>query len=621
MAQFSIPAQPSRSILKIDTFLGVDYTNSPSNVDKRRTPGGENMIRDVPGKVRKCMGYETVRRFGARINGVHFRTGSEEYLVHAGTELYLVPEEGEPQLLRSGLADARSRAWQFAEKLYLIDGKEMLVFDGESVSPVSESAYTPLFSIARAPEGGGTQYEDLNLVQPAFTERFLGTATATQYHLSFGGLDATPVRAQKLSSAGVWTDLAEGTDFTVDRESGVVTFVKAPGASPVEGEDNVSITASRTVKGYAGRVGRCTAGALYGVNGAADRLFLAGDPELPNYDRYSGQNDPTYWPDTAYAVLGTQGSAIVGYTIISGYLAAHKDGMEDGRNIILREGVLTDGKPAFPVVNTLQGEGAIAPHSFGYLCNEPLFLTRLGVYAVTPQDVTGEKYAQSRSFYVNERLTHEKGLEDAAAAVYRDMYWLCTGDAAYILDGLQYAAAKDAPYSSRQYECFYRANLPARVPFVKDGALWFGASDGRLCRFYTDPDSTASYQDDGEAIRAVWDTPDLSGNLFYKKKTFRHFAARLASAVATSVRISAQKRGIWTVLKEDGTAALHFDWGHLDWSRFSWSNDETPHTLSVKVRVKKVDKARFRLENDALCEPFGLEELALEYVENGNYKG
>ena len=119
----------------------------------------------------------------------------------------------------------------------------------------------------------------------------------------------------------------------------------------------------------------------------------------------------------------------------------------------------------------------------------------------------------------------------------------------------------------------------------------------------------------------MWDTPDLSGNLFYKKKTFRHFAVRLASAVATSVRISAQKRGIWTVLKEDGTAALHFDWGHLDWSRFSWSNDETPHTLSVKVRVKKVDKARFRLENDALCEPFGLEELALEYVENGNYKG
>ena len=620
MRQFSIPAQPSRSILKIDTFLGVDYTNSPSNVDRRRTPNGENMIRDVPGKVRKCMGYETVRRFDARVNGVHFLTDGEKYLVHAGSRLYLVPETGEPELLREGLADARSRSWQFGSSLYLIDGKEILVFDGETAAPASEQAYTPLFTIARAPQGGGTQYEELNLLQPAFTERFLGTQTDTQYHLSFGDLDETEITAQVLDEAGVWQDLEENTDFTVDRAAGVVTFVTAPGESPVEGEDNVSITAFRTVEGYAGRVNRCTTGAVYGVNGAADRLFLAGDPELPHIDRYSGRNDPTYWPDTAYAALGTQASAIVGYSIVSGYLAAHKDGMEDGRNIILREGVLTDDRPAFPVVNTLQGEGAAAPHSFAYLCNEPLFLTKLGVYAVTPQDVTGERYAQSRSFFINERLMREPNLADAAAAVYRDMYWLCVGGAAYILDGLQYAAEKDAPYSSRQYECFYRTNLPARVIFVRGGALWFGAEDGRLCRFFTDPDSTASYQDDGESIRAVWETPDLAGSLFYKKKTFRHLAVRLASAVATSVRVSVQRRGIWTVLKEDGTVALHFDWGHWDWSRFSWSNDETPHTLSVKIRVKKVDKARFRLENGVLNEPFGLEELALEYVESGNYK-
>ena len=620
MRQFSIPAQPSRSILKIDTFLGVDYTNSPSNVDRRRTPNGENMIRDVPGKVRKCMGYQTLHQFDARVNGVHFLADGTEYLVHAGTKLYLVPETGEPELLRSDLADARSRAWQFGERLYLIDGKKMLAFDGESVSDASDGAYTPLFTIARAPNGGGTQYEELNLLQPAFTERFLGTAADTQYHLSFGDLDDTPVTAQVLNASGVWTALAENTDFTVDRTAGIVTFSTAPGASPVEGEDNVSITACRTVDGYAGRVDRCTAGAVYGVNGAADRLFLAGDPELPNTDRYSGRNDPTYWPDTAYAALGTQASAIVGYSIVGGYLAAHKDGMEDGRNIILREGVLTNGRPAFPVVNTLQGEGAAAPHSFAYLCNEPLFLTKLGVYAVTPQDVTGERYAQSRSFFINEKLTREPDLADAAAAVYRDMYWLCVGGAAYILDGLQYAAVKDAPYSSRQYECFYRTNLPARVIFVRAGALWFGATDGRLCRFYTDADSTASYQDDGEPVRAVWETPDLAGSLFYKKKTFRHLAVRLASAVATSVRVSAQRRGIWTALKEDGTSALHFDWAHWDWSRFSWSNDETPHTLSVKIRVKKVDKARFRLENDALNEPFGLEELALEYVESGNYK-
>ena len=40
---------------------------------------------------------------------------------------------------------------------------------------------------------------------------------------------------------------------------------------------------------------------------------------------------------------------------------------------------LVDNKPAFPIVNILQGEGAIGPYSFGYLGTEPLFLTKLGV--------------------------------------------------------------------------------------------------------------------------------------------------------------------------------------------------------------------------------------------------
>lgn len=43
----------------------------------------------------------------------------------------------------------------------------------------------------------------------------------------------------------------EGTDFTVNRETGAVTFLTVPGKSPLNGEDNVKITAYRTVEGYA----------------------------------------------------------------------------------------------------------------------------------------------------------------------------------------------------------------------------------------------------------------------------------------------------------------------------------------------------------------------------------
>ena len=60
MARFAVPAQPSRSVLHVDRLLGVDMTNDPGNVAKEQSPCGDNMIRDVPGKVRKCMGYQRI---------------------------------------------------------------------------------------------------------------------------------------------------------------------------------------------------------------------------------------------------------------------------------------------------------------------------------------------------------------------------------------------------------------------------------------------------------------------------------------------------------------------------------------------------------------------------------
>ena len=56
MTTFKVPSSPKKSILTIDEFLGVDFTNSPANVDIKRSPNAVNMIRDVPGKIRKSMG-------------------------------------------------------------------------------------------------------------------------------------------------------------------------------------------------------------------------------------------------------------------------------------------------------------------------------------------------------------------------------------------------------------------------------------------------------------------------------------------------------------------------------------------------------------------------------------
>lgn len=713
----SVPAPPARSVLTIDNLKGVDLSNAPANVEDYRSPDAPNMIRDTPGKVRKRMGYERIASYDGRINGVFYLTddnGARE-VVHAGTKLYVEGAE-----IYEGMADNRSRAWQVGKRLYILDGKKYLVYgelenreaeDGEPrksyrVEPVTENAYVPTIIISRNPDGAGTTLEPINLLSRKWTESFYGKASTTSYQLTAGNLDATPVTAQKLKSDGTWQDLAETTDFTVDRTTGKVTFTTAPGASPLDGVDNVHITASKirgdfedaeelfaaqadqkefqlaaatvgsekvtakTLKAdgtwnevkegsgitvdrlarkvtfttapgvspiegrknvrvcfqalvydYADRINHCDVSTLYGVNGAADRLFVTGNPKYPNQDWYSQMNDPTYFGDLWYSVLGQDSSRILGYSIVNDRLAAHKDEGEDGRNVILRNGTLQSGTAAFPIVNALQGAGAVGKYTFSYLQNEPLFLTRLGIMAITPADITGERYAERRSSLIDKVLTEEPGLEEAVGCAYKDFYIVCVNARCYILDGLQRTYERLAPYSTAQYECYHWTDVPARVMWERDGRLWFGTAEGKIFRFYGDPEAPDSYNDDGAPIRAHWDLPDVDGKQFYKNKTFRYFSVRLASAIATGVKVYAQRKGIWALIFDAGARARYLDFSYVDFGKFTFSSDTTPKTIGTKIKEKKKDKIRFRLENNERDEPFGLYNIALEFIEIGNYKG
>lgn len=613
---------PSLSAVRIEDFLGCDLTNQPTNVDSNRSPDARNMIRDVPGKVRKRMGYRTVYTLEGKVNGYHKLNGQPP-LIHAGTKMYRV-ENGKCTAVYSEANDSRSMSWEFDKKLVIADGKALLLYDGETVSRADANGKVPILTISRQPNGGGTAYEGLNLIQPKFEEDFLVDADHKDekvFQLSFGDLDQVEVKVQVMNADGGWVGKREGTDFTVDRKSGTVTFTSAPGATPVSGTDNVKIIASRTLKGYADRVNKCCVGIQFGVNGASDRLFLAGNPDMINYDWFSGQNDPTYWSDTSYSVLGQSDAAIVGYSVVNARLAAHKNGQDAQRNCIVREGNLVDNQPAFPIVNILQGEGAVGRYTFGYLQTEPLFLTAMGVYAITAQDITGEKYSQLRSFYLNGKLLEESGLEDSYSCVYKDMYWLAVNGKVYILDGLQASQTdRGAPYATRQYAGFYLTDIPARVLWVDGGALWFGDAEGKVYKFHTDSSDLLSYSDDGKPIYAYWRTMDVAGKNVYRSKNFTRLYVELAAAAATGVRVFARVNGIWEELWEDTTSARYLDFGNIDFSKITFNCDNNPKTMGDKISIKKVDKAGFRVENGELNEPFGLNNISVEYVETGYYR-
>ncbi|MBR2382860.1 MAG: hypothetical protein IKA89_03830 [Anaerotignum sp.] len=413
MAKFEIPASPARSVVRIDTFKGVDLNSSPSTVEIYRSPNAPNMMRDIPGKVRKRQGYEKLTGYAGRINGVHIlkdaESGTEKTLFHAGTSLYL----GEKKLYE-GMADERSVGRQFYGKLFIFDGKKALCYgefepkegeeaeadeekdddsgtgdeagseasgtesgsaEGEetdedeekkkifTVRTLEEEAYVPTVIISRNPTGGGTTLEPLNLIGRKWKESFLSDGTTKTYQLTTKELDEDEVKVRFLTAEGEWSDKKEGTDFTVDREKGTVTFTTAPGKSPVTGHDNVEITAAKTRKGAADKINKCRIISLFGVNGAMDRMFISGNPEFPNQDWYCEMGDGFFWGDLWYSTLGQDGSAVVGYSIINDRLAVHKSDAEEGRNVILRKGEIEGDEAVFPIIGTLSGTGTMLKKS------------------------------------------------------------------------------------------------------------------------------------------------------------------------------------------------------------------------------------------------------------------
>jgi len=550
-------------------------------------------------------------------------------VLHVGKNLFL--RAGDNIQFAGNVEASRSWAEQLGDALLILDGKDIYeyVYGETNIAPLeADLCYIPTITIARSPSGGGTPYESINLLSPGFIDSFVVShdeASATQFQLSFNELDDKTVKAWVLNSSGVWEEKVENIHFGVNRTTGVVTFATAPGETPISGQDNVRIQAYKTIKGYRDRIAKCRFGAIYGVNGNPDRLFVSGNPEFPNRDYFSEANNYKYFPDTNYSNLGQASGVITGYTKLGNYLGTFKKESEHENSLILREGVasvLEDGSTEtyFRIVNTLQGEGPVSPYTMGYLESEPLYLTKKGIFAVTANDGTEKNYGQNRSYYLNGKLNNEPKLENGYSTVFNNMYILALNNQLYILDGLQPSYTENEPYSTKQYSAFYCDSIPATCIWSDGDDLYFGTADGKLCKFYSEVDDISSYNDDGKEIIASWETPDFDGYLFYKNKTFRYFAVRLMKAFKTSYKLFVDRNTVWVLIKEDVTKGRTFDFSNINFKQFSFITVQTEKIGHTKLRVKKVDKARFKIENSVINQPFGIYDLAFEYIENGNYK-
>lgn len=676
MLNFGGGGTPAKRVFEITSFAGIDLSSAPADVDKKRSQDAPNMMPDSIGNPVKRPGFSVAQHFEGRING-SFALG-EHRVIHAGDSLYYDGEK-----IWDGMADEISSGQVVEDKLYIFDGFEALVFDGNDAHPITDVAYVPTvlisknadkaereieiegdgvtkrFSVEHRPEEitnfvstgtstqptidgdsfvfeaapaegekmivtakvkqepGGAGKESFNLLSRRWKESFYcDTGTEKEFTLSKTGLSEEAVTAFVMDENGEWQEKVEGTDFSVDREAGKITFNAAVTKTPIIGTDNLVIEAAKYFEGYENRINLCTKSITYDAGGASSRIFVCGNPQEPNRDFWCAAGDPTYWPDTFYSEICAATGKILGYSIIEGYLGAHIAPAFDGRSIVLRN-MSTDeeGNVSFPIVKHLQGEEAFGMNSFVYMEREPLFLTKRGVYAITAEDVSGEKYTQNRSFYINKVLCADENLEKAFCAKWKQFYCISLGKKLFLLDTSQKSYQRGEPLSSFQYECYLWKDFESRVLWEDNGVLWFGDSEGRICRFVE-----GQYTDDGKAVMAYWTIPDFFGNYFWQNKTIRTVAIQSAAMHKNEMRLECRKEGVWETLKEWKGKISYFSWEDFYWEEFTFSNDRTFRTVTAKLKIKKFDKVAFRIICDSIDRGFGLYGFSVEYTENGRFK-
>lgn len=604
----NIPSNTKASF-KIDKFRGVDFTSGVLSINAARSPEAVNMIPDLDGFPTKRHGCAFMSEYPGRINGAHIlKTETlEKTLIHAGTSLY----DGENEIYTQ-MADDRSTSAQFENKLYIADGKRLLCygeFNGEwTCKPCDEIGTVPVITIGRKPEGGGEGYNPVNLLSDKVCEQFTADGSSVKYQLSFNDLPQSGyIKVEIKNSAGEW---AETTAYTVTRSTGIVNFNSAPAKPTVTGEDNVKITYQKTVLDE-NPINRCKKLILYGVNGQPDRLWLAGDDKLINYCRYSQYRDPLYIGDTWYLIAGAETAAVTGFSLLQNKLIIHKSGEEMQRNAyIIESGIEADGDATFKTYNILQGEGALC--GFAAIGTEPLFLTSRGVYAVTASDVSGEKYTQNRSYYINGRLTKQSGLEQAQACVYGRFYVLSLNGNMYLLDSEQKTYERNSPYSTYQYECYYLTDIPSRVIWTDGKRLYFGTNDGKVYYFKKDGDSDPYIDEQsGKAVFAKWSTPLMSFGDYGHYKTISNawVVCQPYSRSGAEVYFATDK---FYKKFAAGFDIDIFDWNDIDFNRFTFNIMDRPTIGHIRRKCKKVKLFQLICENER-AEAFGLSAIQAEY--------
>lgn len=274
-----VPDEPKAYTTIYDNFKGVDFTNDSSNLYKRRSPMGKNMLPDLDGKPYKRAGWEiaiTADEFreAAGVKDVevvpdkvyYFEIGGYDYLLifnnlgifsytpnpiersaehfpyiikHCNTYIDLDNKEQAfpPKIDGIDVPIDSGRAFFFegggTAGFYLFVGLKLFRYDGAYFAEVDP--YIPLTLIGCDSNGAGTTLESVNMLTSKRIVQYTCDGETKAFTIP-GGVKGTPSVEVIDPNTGSWK---AATGYTIS--NGRIDFTTAP-AEVVKGEDNLRVT-------------------------------------------------------------------------------------------------------------------------------------------------------------------------------------------------------------------------------------------------------------------------------------------------------------------------------------------------------------------------------------------
>lgn len=603
---------------RYEGLKGVDFSCSPSLVDKYRSPDCLNLMPDGGRNPVKRPGWQTVYSLGEQVHNIWFCTleGISYTLCHCGDKIYSLGNEN--KVLKSGVNSAKGCGFYALNgdkgQFFILTGNEFLVFDGENIKNVSDDGYVPLVAIAKNPQGVGESYEDINLLSNKRKEAFTGTENDLIYQLGCEEIDGVD-KIEISDENGDKTVLEKDTDYTFDLSLGKITFAD-PHPTKIAGEDNIFVTYIKDNSENKQKIEKCTVAALFGLGGE-NRVFLSGNSACGQKDFWSDVFNPYYFPDLNYSIIGSSQTSVMGYLKLGEYLGIVKEGNGQDTALFMRKAVQNGDDALFIVQSGISGYGAVSKGCFAVLADEPLFLSSRGIFAVTDNALTSEKIIVNRSYQVDAKLTAENNLEDAVACVWKDFYILSVNGNCYLLDSRQVVQAKSGEKNAR-YEAYFWNNVHANCFAVKADELWFGTKDGHIRKFKNDLSDMECYSDDGEAITAYWQTPIEDDGYIERFKTLLRngCVVTLTPYEKSGCSVYCSVDGGKKQLLQKKYLDISTAFSEVDFARFTFSVNTNPREIYFYTRKARYKRIQLIFENNGVNEGFGIQKITKTYKIN-----